>query len=397
MPSRAVGAVLFAFACSACTQQAASDRPVAASSVPSPALSAPGSVASQAPPPAPTCPPGMLLIQGGTFEMGAPWADRPTDSDYRHRETVQTFCLDETEFTARAYLQCVQGGGCQPAHDNHFSCTGTAANKLDHPINCVDWFQASAACKHAGKRLPTEQEWEYAARAGAEQRTYSWGEASPEGRSCYNLPSTCPVRSFPPGAFGLHDMTGNVWEWTASAYTTQDGWTLPEVWRVYRGGSYSRRFPKWMKGWLRNRFRPEEWGAHLGFRCAADLPGAPRTVAEPSPSPPAPKIVPVRHARAPQPPATASAKPPVDRSVVVSRDPQFDADCLRYKPGRPVAVLVRGGSFAERQRIKQSRNCDNRDVGVDFNSVCCPGSTASPPAASAASTSPAASNSAISP
>ncbi len=323
--------------------------------------------------------------------MGAPYASSKKSNEWRHKVAVRSFCLDLTEVTARSYQACVSSGGCTPARHG-FSCTTGHDEKLDHPINCVDWFQADAACKAFHKRLPTEQEWEYAARGGAEDRTYSWGEEEPEGRSCYSHPGTCPIKSYPAGAFGLYDMMGDVWEWTSSSFGEFDGWSLPGVWRVYRGGSFSRRFPKWMKGWVRNRFRPNEYGGHLGFRCAADL--AASSCPEGSHDGPAGACVvdgdvsmtastssaaaPRAADRAAAPAATSaqSPKPPVPATAY--RDPQFDEDCARYKPGRPICYNVKGGGFADRETIRRHMGCVNRDVGLDFNSICCPDGAKTP-------------------
>ena len=332
--------------------------------------------ASATPSPA-TCPQNMVSIPGGLFWMGPPWA---VDKGL-HQVAVRSFCLDPTEVTSEAYQACVGKGVCAPTHTNEFSCN---SEKLDtrakHPINCVDYKQAESACKSWKKRLPTEQEWEYAARGGSKQRSYSWGEAPPEGRACYNHTETCPVKKYPAGAFGLFDMTGNVWEWTSSVFEKMGDWKLPKEFRVYRGGSYSRRFPKWMRTWMRNRFRPHEWGAHLGFRCAADLPDAPCPVGshagksvtgcvpDKEASPPIVRGGDRQTPSAAKSGTTASGPKPLS----VSRQPSVDDDCERYKPGRPVGYLIRGGSYAERESAKRRKSCINRDVGMDFNSICCP-------------------------
>ena len=301
----------------------------------------------------------------------------------RHRVALRSFCMDETEITVSAYKECVDAGACTPAHPEKAWCNAARTGKEDHPVNCIDWDQASAACAHAKKRLPSEREWEYAARGGAEQRPFSWGSELPPGHSCYNHEGTCPVRAYAPGAFGLHDVTGNVWEWTASTFGKYPFETPDGSLKVYRGGSFSRRFPKWMRNALRNRYRRDEWGAHLGARCAADFPGA---ECPPDSSPaesghgcvvtgaPAPnarvlagtQIAPAGSSAAP----TAEKKPdPSAEPVTKTRDTTFDDDCRKYKPGRPISHMIRGGQFADRQKMKGG--CINRDVGVGFNSVCC--------------------------
>jgi formylglycine-generating enzyme required for sulfatase activity len=322
-----------------------------------------------------SCLDGMALIPGGVTWMGT---DFDVDEAPRHQMAVRSFCMDLTEVTVAAYQACVHAGKCVETHKGP-GCTAWVKQDLSkHPVNCVDWEQADAACKAWGKRLPTEREWEFAASGGPEHRRFSWGGEDPQGRSCYNKPSTCPVGSYAAGAFGLHDMSGDVWEWTASWFGLYPEEASSGRFRIYRGGSYSRRFPRWMRTGLRNRFSPNEYGAHLGFRCSTDLSGS----ACPEGSNPTPTgcEVPGQKKSAPRPsdwgsvPAgsgSASAPPPAEPPVV-SRDPRYDDDCKKYKPGRPVCYLGSGGSFAERQKIGSARGCVNRDVGVGFNSYCCP-------------------------
>lgn len=321
-----------------------------------------------------TCPEGMVKVAGGVTWMGT---DFDVDEAPRHQVAVRSFCMDETEVTVATYQACVEGGKCTASHKGG-GCTAWSKQDLSkHPINCVDWEQADTACKAWGKRLPTEREWEFAASGGPEHRRFSWGSEDPEGRSCYNKPSTCPVGSFKPGAFGLHDMSGDVWEWTASWFGAYPDEASSGRFKVYRGGSYSRRFPRWMRTGLRNRFGPGEFGAHLGFRCAQDLAGA--ACPDGSTATPTGCDIPGQKKAGPRPtewgsvPAASgsAAAPPAAEPAVVSRDPRYDDDCLKYKPGRPICYLVKGGSFADRQKIGGSRGCVNRDVGIGFNSLCC--------------------------
>lgn len=317
------------------------------------------------------CPDGMVRIVGGAFWMGT---DFDRDEEPRHRVAVRSFCMDRTELTVGTYQACVAAGGCAETH-NGAGCTAhTKQVKTDNPINCVDWEQAKRACEWFGKRLPTEREWEYAACGGEERRTFSWGTENPEGRSCYDKPAPCPVGSYPPGAFDLHDMSGNVWEWTASWFGPYPDEHETGELRVYRGGSYSRRFPRWMRTGLRNRFRPNEYGAHLGFRCARDLPGAECPQGS-TPTATGCEIQGARRSRRPIAAPSSSALSPdagePSAPPQISRDTRYDADCVKYKPGRPVCYHIVGGSFADRQKLSASRGCVNRDVGVGYNSICC--------------------------
>jgi formylglycine-generating enzyme required for sulfatase activity len=178
--------------------------------------------------------------------------------------------------------------------------------KDDHPAVQVSWFDAAAYCQWAGKRLPTEAEWEYAARAGLEDKPYVWGEDAPESgaprANIWQGPfpfqnsaidgylTTSPVRSFPPNSYGLYDMAGNAWEWTQdwyradtygqqarlgvvdnpqgpdSSYDPQEP-TVPK--RVHRGGSYlcHASYCSGYRPSARMKASPDTSLSHTGFRC----------------------------------------------------------------------------------------------------------------------------------
>jgi formylglycine-generating enzyme required for sulfatase activity len=331
------------------------------------------------------CPDGMVPVEGGIFWMGS--TGIIAEESPRHRVAIRSFCMATHELTVGAYEACVTAEKCTPARPETAWCNSGKTGRSEHPINCVDWRQARAACEFRGGRLPTEREWEYAARGGAEQRAFSWGPEPPDGRACYSHEGTCAVGSFPAGAFGLFDISGNVWEWTDTWFARYPDEPAEGLYRVYRGGSFSRRFPKWLRNGLRNRYRPEEWGAHLGLRCAADrskspcpagsherergcelddAPGAPAASDSATrPAAPAGSAAPAASSSAP---IEKKKEPP----LTMARDPQFDEDCAKWKPGRGLAYAVRGGSFADRQKKRGELSCVNRDVGVGWNSVCCP-------------------------
>ena len=192
----------------------------------------------------------------------------------RHQVTLSGYCIDRTEVTVAAYARCVVRGKCtaspEPAKEGYDSlCNGTRGDRQDHPVNCVDWNQATKYCAFVNKRLPSEGEWEYAAR-GDDGRTYPWGYDAPsakrlnacgsewralgkrEGAEMYKdndgWEITAPVGRFPGGAspFGAQNMAGNVNEWTADGYDSyaagastnpqgaSDGST-----RVIRGGGWN--------------------------------------------------------------------------------------------------------------------------------------------------------------
>ncbi|MDX2052074.1 MAG: SUMF1/EgtB/PvdO family nonheme iron enzyme [Polyangiaceae bacterium] len=348
----------------------------------------------------------MARIGGGRFWMGSERGKFASDEEPRFQTDVPSYCLDTTEVTVSAYQLCVKSGRCQAAHSGQFSCNtrdGEAKPGRDnHPINCVDYTQAAAFCAVKGARLPTEAEWEYAARGGDKLLTYPWGEGSPDGRACWKHAGTCSVRSFPAFEFGIYDLSGNVWEWVQDWYGPYPWPALYGFSRVYRGGSFSRRFEKWMHTRLRNREKPEYWGSHLGFRCAASVPGAPCPAGKDSTTgtclatvsavecPPGKEWNGARCAR----PGDAKCRPgfsekaghgcvlpeqaevpPTDLSsagISRTRTPNFDADCATYKKGLPLAFQYVGGTHAARNLVSHRAGCKNRDVGNGWNSVCCP-------------------------
>ena len=245
----------------------------------------------------------MVDIPGGTFAMGSDAADANANEKPVHTVTLASFRLDRTEVTVRAYSECVRLGRCSEP-DPYTAERGNyrifcnwhhPEQRGNHPINCVDFDQATAFCAWAGKRLPTEEEWEYAARAGAEGRKYPWGNDEPDptrlnacgdaciknliaqrfpgGKPLYSTsdgwPETAAVGSFPAGAskHGVVDLAGNVWEWTSSQFTTYDG-RNSEPKRVLRGGSWGGGDARTERTTNRFRLDPSSRAQFLGFRCA---------------------------------------------------------------------------------------------------------------------------------
>ena len=165
----------------------------------------------------------------------------------------------------------------------------TIDDKLDHPVVQVSWDDAVAYAKWAGKRLPTEAEWEYASRGGAKENTrYLWGKVfKKDGKYMANsftgrfpfdntgedgFEGTAPVRSFPANGFGLYDMAGNVWNWTADAYREEPSAAPDPFRRVTKGGSFLCH-PSYCESYrpTARRGTPYDTGSgHVGFRCARD-------------------------------------------------------------------------------------------------------------------------------
>jgi formylglycine-generating enzyme required for sulfatase activity len=206
----------------------------------------------------------MALLEGGTFTMG-----RRGDA-----VTVRSFCLDVTEVTVNAYTRCVAAGRCSagmPRTDLVVisACNYGLIDRGDHPMNCVDWAQSEGYCDWRGGRLPTEEEWEWAARDGSEGRVYPWGNQLPGSQVCWSglhaRSSSCPVGSFPAGdaPSGIQDLGGNVIEWTATRFD-QGSW-------VIRGGCWAGRGGVYMPAAVRNRTSPTRRDPAIGFRCARTL------------------------------------------------------------------------------------------------------------------------------
>lgn len=227
--------------------------------------------------------------------MGTP-PDGPGDADESpmHEVTLSAYCMDRTEVTVKAYTDCVAAQRCPPTPFMEYSITHTPgdvkrnsqfcnrADRPDHPINCIDWNQAVAYCQWAGGRLPTEAEWEYAAR-GPERREYPWGDDPPSSKylnmygTIDRYTTTAPVGSFPDGAspFGVLDMAGNVWEWTADWYGPYPAAPVtnprgPETGttRALRGGGWMNLAPGAVRAALRSWGEPRDRMMTLGFRCA---------------------------------------------------------------------------------------------------------------------------------
>lgn len=225
-------------------------------------------VATPAPAEKKGCPAGMALVAGGKITLGAP----------RHEITVASICVDLSETTADEYAACVKTGKCST---DFLTCapqhTYGTEGKGNHPINCVDFAQATSYCGSLQKRLLTNEEWEYTSR-GSEARPYPWGADKPTDQLCWSgvtlHTGTCPVASSPKGDSpqGIHDLAGNVFEWT----TKKDDAKTPT--RDGRGGSWKDGTPELVRPGRPGSFETTYRCGFLGIRCATDAP--PGAVAE---------------------------------------------------------------------------------------------------------------------
>nr|AYM52937.1 hypothetical protein [Jahnella sp. MSr9139] len=165
----------------------------------------------------------MLLVPAGPFVMGAD-AEGERDERPAHTVTLPAFYLDELEVTNAAYARCVEAGRCKApdprsADANHFGPDRRFRGPRQ-PVSSIPWDSARDYCDMLGKRLPTEAEWEKAAR-GEDGRRYPWGSEPPDAaRAVFGASVTADVGTHPQGRgpYGHLDLTGNVWEWVADVY-----------------------------------------------------------------------------------------------------------------------------------------------------------------------------------
>jgi formylglycine-generating enzyme len=314
-------------------------------------------------------PPGMVWIPGGEFTMGSDAADASSSEHPAHRVRVDGFWMDETDVTNAQFRKFVEATGYVTTAERvptveeimKYAMPGATPPKKedlvagalvfsppdhpvdlrdvsgwwkyvpgaswrhpegpkssidgkdDHPVVHVSWFDAEAYAKWAGKRLPTEAEWEFAARGGKEGKKYVWGDDDFDEKhpQCNNFQGhfpdkntvkdgyerTSPVKAFPPNGYGLYDMAGNVWQWC-------DDWYLPNIYslrtqalnrvngvlvnpkgpehsfdpkqrppeRTHRGGSFlcCVGYCFNYRPSARMGCTPDTGMSHIGFRCVTD-------------------------------------------------------------------------------------------------------------------------------
>lgn len=231
-------------------------------------------------------PPGMAFIPGGPFFMGCNVKlDKHCQTDEKpgHRVSLDAFFIDLTEVTVAAYTVCVKAGKCKKPAYNHGTCSYFEGSKK-RPVDCVDWDMAATYCTWVGKRLPTEAEWEKAAR-GTDGRTNPWGEASPDCNRANQSgcgqgrqpPCTHPAGNSP---YGLCDTMGNYSEWVADYYApnyyVHSPATNPKgpkqgFPRVIRGSNISWNVPTGIRVSNRLSGKPDGRWTGQGFRCAKSI------------------------------------------------------------------------------------------------------------------------------
>jgi len=268
-------------------------------------------------------PEGMVLIPQGSFDMGIPkkdiahltrWGEETGAAMIDrlawiwfgsetpvHRVSVEAFYLDRHQVTNRQYRQFVSETG----HKTEGNWDDYAQpDREDHPVVAVSWNDANAYATWAGRRLPTEPEWEYAARGGRDVRWFPWGDELDPSKAAFGrhtgviggvlkrvnrawtMPKTSPVGSYPETGYGLFDMCANVGEWCADQHLPYPGGPQdPDIFaqlrdpsldiRVIRGGDWNTKIPVFMRITRRAGFAPDTFDYRFGFRCAKSLAEAP--------------------------------------------------------------------------------------------------------------------------
>ena len=238
----------------------------------------------------------MVLVPGGEFtkKVEYRWREGLTldslitdDAGVRYRsitiESVSAFYIDKTEVTNKQYKQFIEGSGYRPKflenYLKHWKNGTYPKKKANHPVVWISLEDAQAYAKWAGKRLPTDTEWQRAAQ-GDDGRTWPWGNLFDAKKANIDSKDTRPVASYKTGVspYGVFDMTGNVWEWTASTFEPYPGYVIDPYdtysepsfgqQKVLRGGCWATR-PHVIRNSFRNFYTPDRNNLFAGFRTVA--------------------------------------------------------------------------------------------------------------------------------
>ncbi len=225
----------------------------------------------------------MVYVPSGDFLMGSPDAVGEDDEHPQHTVYLDAYWIDQTEVTNGMYELCVNEGACTPPSNNSSNTRSFYYGNFtyyDYPVIYVDWDQAQAYCKWAGRQLPSEAQWEKAAR-GTDGQVYPWGNNSPDSfLTNYNsiVGDTTEAGNYPFGdsPYKVKDMAGNVWEWVADWYynriyysqsqSNPIGSTLGEF-HVLRGGSWTNYIYN-IRSAYRSKDSPSSASSNIGFRCS---------------------------------------------------------------------------------------------------------------------------------
>ena len=222
----------------------------------------------------------MVLIPAGNFIMGKN-TEAPSDWKPEHSITLNAFYMDKLEVTNKQYYDfCVVTNTAMPQFWG-LKEFRSGPDFPDNPVVGVSYFDAEKFARWSGKRLPTEAEWEYAARGGMVGKNFPFGDVIDSAKVNYGrkYKGTLKVGSFSPNGFGLFDITGNVWEWTSDFYSNDYYANSPVEnpkgpstgrFKVIRGGSWHSG-PMCVQTFYRNGLSPSWVDFGVGFRCVKDI------------------------------------------------------------------------------------------------------------------------------
>ena len=215
----------------------------------------------------------MRLVPAGEFIMGSD-DEQAGDAQPAHTVTLPDFYMDVYEVTRARYQECFSAGACSdsinvPSLESYFESPNL-------PMSSLNWEQAKTYCEWRGARLPSEAEWEKAAR-GTNGRTYPWGEVFDEEHvQLSGGPHEVGIYELGKSPYGMYDMSGNVWEWTSDAPVPYPGYQgdqghFRETDRVLRGGSWEAPDPAALSTWFRFFSFEGDNAGYVGFRCAREV------------------------------------------------------------------------------------------------------------------------------